>query len=359
MSDRIARTLEHLAALVAFDTRNPPRRIGVGGIFEYLTSNLRGLRLELTDHGDGAVSLLAIRGAPELLFNVHLDTVPASPGWTADPLTLRTTETHATALGACDIKGAAAALLTAAERTRGPAAFLFTSDEEGSDPRCIRAFLAKPHGFANVLVAEPTRGLAVLAHRGISSARAKFRGRAGHASERQIDSAVHHAMNFGARALDWFGTFDDARFESLTGTRFNIGRVEGGVKANVVAAEAELRFGFRPLPSQDFDELHARLVKLAPPGSLEVYEETFRGPALPCGPSAREHLERAKELTRVLGLPAGDAVDFWTEAALFSAQGITAIVFGPGDVGQAHAADESVSIEELDTVAKIYERLMS
>ena len=74
-------TLTHLRALVGFDTRNPPRAIGTGGIFDYLRAQLPDFALTLTDHGAGAVSLHAVRGAPRILFNVHLDTVPDSPGW--------------------------------------------------------------------------------------------------------------------------------------------------------------------------------------------------------------------------------------------------------------------------------------
>ena len=136
----------------------------------------------VTDHGDGAVSLLAVRGKPTRVFNVHLDTVPSSAAWTADPLRLRVTEDRAIGLGACDIKGAAAGLIVAAQHTSGDAAFLFTTDEEANDARCIAAFLAAGHPFRDAIVAEPTRCEAVLAHRGISSVLLKFRGAAGHAS---------------------------------------------------------------------------------------------------------------------------------------------------------------------------------
>src|SRR5678815_5975698 len=80
--------LRHLEALVSFDTRNPPRAMGTGGIFDYLCTQLPGFRIEVTDHGDGAVSMLAVRGNPLRVFNVHLDTVPSSEAWTADPLKL-------------------------------------------------------------------------------------------------------------------------------------------------------------------------------------------------------------------------------------------------------------------------------
>src|SRR5690606_8672075 len=121
---------------------HPPRAIGTGGIFDYIRGNLPGFEVAVTDHGAGAVSLFARRGAPSLLFNVHLDTVPDSPAWSADPHVLRVEDGRATGLGACDIKGAAAALIAAANAVDGDAAFLFTSDEEANDPRCIAAFLA-------------------------------------------------------------------------------------------------------------------------------------------------------------------------------------------------------------------------
>ena len=249
-------TLQHLRALVGFDTRNPPRAIGTGGIFDYLRAQLPGFDCRVTDHGAGAVSLYAVRGKPKILFNVHLDTVPSSPAWSADPHTLRVTDDRAIGLGACDIKGAAAALLTAAAQMQGDAAFLFTTDEEANDPRCIAAFLAQKKPFDAVLVAEPTRGEAVLAHRGISSVLMKFRGSAGHASgvHAMRTSALHQTMRWGNAALDFVEAQAHQRFGGLTGLRFNIGKVEGGIKANMIAPSAEVRFGFRPLPSMDIDE---------------------------------------------------------------------------------------------------------
>lgn len=362
MSALLDATLEHLRALVSFDTRNPPRTIGTGGIFDYIRAQLPGFRVQVTDHGDGAVSLLAVRGSPQRLFNVHLDTVPDSPHWSADPFTLRVERGRAIGLGACDIKGAAAGLLTAAQSCAGDAAFLFTSDEEANDARCVNAFLGSAHGFQDVVVAEPTGCQAVLAHRGISAVVARFRGKAGHASGAGAleASALHRAMRWGTRALDFAAGEAHQRFGGLTGLRFNIGRVEGGIKANVIAPEAEVRFGFRPLPSQDIDGLHKRFGGFAAPSELERYEETFRGPPLPAGgvAGAEEARLRGRDLADALDLPIGNAVDFWTEASLFSQAGMTAIVFGPGDIAQAHAADEWVALEQLDRYVSSVQRIL-
>ena len=355
--------LRHLEALVAFDTRNPPRTIGTGGIFDYLRAQLPGFRVRVSDHGAGAVSLLAMRGETRRLFNVHLDTVPSSPEWTADPHVLRIQGDRAIGLGACDIKGAAAGLIAAAQATQGPAAFLFSSDEEANDARCIPAFLAGDHGFDEVIVSEPTQCQAVLAHRGIVSARIAFTGQAGHASAANAMelSAVHQAMRWGVRALDHVTALSHLRFGGLTGLRFNIGRIEGGIKGNVIAPSAEVRFGFRPLPSQDFDALHASFRGFAEPAALAAYEETFRGPSLPSGDvaAAEERRLQARDFADELGLPIGNAVDFWTEASLFSAAGLTALVFGPGDIAQAHAADEWVSLDQLQAAHAHYLRLLA
>jgi acetylornithine deacetylase len=356
--------LQHLEALVSFDTRNPPREISPGGgIFEYLQAQLPGFRCTVTDHGAGAVSLLAVRGAPTRVFNVHLDTVPSSEAWSADPLRLRVEGDRAIGLGACDIKGAAAGLIVAAQRTTGDAAFLFSTDEEANDARCIAAFLASDHGFAEAIVAEPTRCESVLAHRGISSVLMQFRGAAGHASGADAirNNALHHAMRWGAQALDLVEGEAHRRFGGLTGLRFNIGKVEGGIKANVIAPSAEVRFGFRPLPSHSIDELHARFSGCAAAGTLERYQETFRGPPLPAGDVADAEYRRllARDLADDLGLPIGNAVDFWTEASLFSAAGLTAIVYGPGDIAQAHTADEWVALEQLERYAESVVRMLS
>ena len=354
--------LQHLESLVSFDTRNPPRLIGSGGIFDYIRLQLPGFRCEVTDHGDGAVSLLAVRGHPRRVFNVHLDTVPSSEGWSADPFTLRVSTDRAIGLGACDIKGAAAGLIAAANATQGDAAFLFSSDEEANDPRCIAAFLGSDHGFSEAIIAEPTRCEAVLAHRGISSVLLKFKGEAGHASGANAlhANALHQAMRWGGGALDFVASEANHCFAGLQGLRFNIGKVEGGIKANVIVPSAEVRFGFRPLPSHDIDTLHARFGACAAPGALDRYQETFRGPSLPAGDAmyAEQRRQAAQSLAESLYLPVGNAVDFWTEASLFSQAGLTAFVYGPGDIAQAHTADEWVALAQLQRYADAIVRIL-
>jgi len=351
-------TVAHLEALVGFDTRNPPRLINEDGLFAYLRGNLGGFAFHSEDHGDGCISLLAVRGSPDTVFNFHVDTVPAADGWHDDPLALRVTAGRAYGLGACDIKGAAACMLTAAALTAGPLALLFTSDEEAGNSRCVRRFLGTGHGFKNAIVAEPTGAKAVLAHRGIATATISFNGIAGHASAARAleDNAIHRAVHWGTRALEFAQQRQQMEYAGLTGIRLNIGTISGGVKPNVIAAEASLRFGIRPLPDQDGRRLLEQLRRLAPDAHVAGWHEGFVGPALP-GPGA-ERETAARQLARRCALPVTAAVNFWTEASLFSAAGLAALVFGPGDIEQAHCANEWVALEQLDAVTQHYIRLI-
>jgi acetylornithine deacetylase len=57
-------------------------------------------------------------------------------------------------------------------------------------------------------------------------------------------------------------------------------------------------------------------------------------------------------------LPKGSAVDFWTEAALFSAAGLPALVLGPGSITQAHVTNEWLALSQLDRAYDLYRNVV-
>ncbi len=338
--------LDHLRVLVATPTENPPR--AVSALPGVLAGRLpKGATLEVTDLGEGCLILFVARGSSKLVFNAHLDTVPRGDGWTRDPFELLVDRDRAVGLGACDIKGGAAAMLAAAAATDAPFAFAFTTDEEAGSARCASAFAesAKTR-FDGVIVAEPTRTETVTSHRGVATARGRFHGIAGHSSNAYAKSAVHEAARWVVRAADRAGSWAESG-----GLRFNAGRIEGGEKPNVVAAECEVRFGVRPPTGVDPASVIDVLTGLSA-GDV-TWTRGFTGPALPAPEAERTSPER---LVEALGAPVGAPVDFWTEAAIFSANGLPAVVFGPGDIQNAHAKDESVLLEELERAAGVYLR---
>lgn len=364
-TNALAATLAHLEALVSFDTQNPPRAITVDSeIFAYLKQNLPGFKVQLFDAGEGCISLLATRGKPELLFNFHIDTVPVAPNWSVDPFKLIVDQDKgiATAIGACDIKGAAACMLSAVAKTQGDVALLFSSDEEHGSSKAIKHFLAMlgdVGNFKKVIVAEPTLAKATLAHRGIMSAKGYFSGVSGHASEARAfkDSAIHKAGKWMSGALDWVEQQTHS-FDSLSGLPFNIGKIDGGIKANMIAADCELAFGYRPLPGQDAEVLLSELQQLG--GEDCKLVAGFQGPTLPAAnQDFSQAISNAQALAQSCDLPIGTAVNFWTEASLFSQAGCTTLVFGPGSIAQAHTADEWVELAQLQQVEQCYCNILS
>lgn len=350
--------LDHLRFLVSCDTRNPPRAIrGTDALFAYLRVQLESANFRVTvrDLGDGAVSFLAVRGAPKVLINIHLDTVPDNPRWTRDPLSLHVDGDRVYGLGACDIKGGAAALVAAAQQTSGDAAILFSTDEEYGHSLCIHDFLAeRPAGLDElsfVMVSEPTHCRAVLAHRGFARGKVTTRGEAGHSSEPRglVDNANHKLGLWLAAAVAHAAKLEEVSALGLSGVRFNCGVLEGGRADNVIAAEASALFSVRPPPGVSPEELVRDLGALRETTS----EVLFTGPPLPAR-DAEEQARVARERAAQLGLELAEPVGFWTEAALFSAAGLPTFVFGPGGITEAHIADEWVLLEELERAQQVF-----
>jgi len=351
--------LEHLAALVACDTQNPPRRIdGDSPIFAHCARTVgSGFDTRVWDHGDGHVSWLAVRGRPRLLFNVHLDTVPVGEGWSFDPHQLTVRGERAFGRGSCDIKGAAAALLDIAAQQPPNLALLFTTDEEGAGGCCVDRFIAagQAEPFEQIVVAEPTGCRAVLAHRGYLSVKGWFEGTPGHSSEARAldDNAVHGMAQWAAAALDVARAAKASAADP--GTCFNIGRIEGGTKSNVIAGKGFVHWSARLGPGESNRAFLESIQACAPAGARASWEVPFAGTPLP---ASGQDSGPAEKFAREQDLEVGQPVDFWTEAALFSAAGFPALVLGPGNIAQAHQTDEWVALEQLDRARDIFQRLV-
>jgi acetylornithine deacetylase len=349
--------LGHLERLVAFDTQNPPRSLDAASpIFDWIADVLGpAFDIELTDHGKGRVSMLAARGEPSLLFNVHLDTVPVIEGSRFPPLELTRDGERIYGRGSCDIKGAAACLLEIARHSDKPMALLFTTDEEGASGCCVAEFVktTRSREFSQVVVAEPTDCQAVTTHRGYLSVKGEFAGRSGHSSDPRAlaDNALHKLSAWVAAAV-----VEAAEMEG-TGRRpcFNVGEVHGGIKSNIIADRANIHWSARLAPG-DSNPAFLKTMTALDHGESAQWHVPFSGPPLPTGGLDTSESEAFVEQH---GLKAGPAVDFWTEASLFAQSGLSAIVLGPGNIAQAHVMDEWVSIEQLQRALDIYSQLVN
>lgn len=313
--------------------------------------------MEVPREGSRGGYVFATFGAPRLIINVHVDTVPANTGWTRDPWTAEITDEHVIGLGSADTKGAIAAALTALEGVRPrDVGFLFSGDEEKSTT-CIAAFLASEHaaGIERALVCEPTSRTAGVRHRGVGAYRARVEGRGGHSSGADHMPKPVVSMAKLAVGLDELGRrYLDRGPADMRGLCMNVASLEGGVAFNVVPDRAELCWSVRPPPGFDQAALDAELagVARAADPSITIAREIDHAPFATRDQAWFEAL-------------IGDQVDsfgplqFWTEAAMLSDAGMDAVVVGPGDIAHAHAADERVAKDDLAWAIRLFERVFA
>jgi len=353
----IAGVLGYLETLVAFDTQNPPRALSAESqIFSWISDVLgAAFKVDLIDHGLGRVSMLAVRGKPDLLFNVHLDTVPVIGGSRYPALELSAENGRVYGRGSCDIKGAAACLLEVAGATDEPMALLFTTDEEGASGICVDEFVrsGQCRAFRQVVVAEPTDCLAILSHRGYLSVKGQFTGVPGHSSEPRAltDNALHKLSQWVSAAVSLAGKMGSEGRRPC----FNVGEVHGGIKSNVIADQARLHWSARLSPGDSNQAFLEAMTGLDTSGSVS-WHVPFSGPPLP---TDGQDISQARAFVERRGIETGPAVNFWTEASLFARAGTPAIVLGPGNIAQAHVVDEWVSVEQLEQALEIYTKLVN
>ncbi|TMQ04689.1 MAG: M20 family metallopeptidase [Deltaproteobacteria bacterium] len=351
------------AELVAFPTQQAGPERGAGderALCEYLAPMLRSAGADevivevaaRSDGGPGAY-VFARWGTPHRLINVHIDTVPANAGWSRDPWTPYIADGRLFGLGSADTKGAIAATLVAIEATR-PRDFgvLFSGDEEAGSG-VIRAFLAGAHAAAirEVIVCEPTARTAGVAHRGVIGQRARLSGPGGHSSK------ADHLPKPIAKLARFAAALDDAGVRrrndgppGMRGTCLNIAALGGGVAFNVIPARGVLEWSLRPYPGFDRADWDREVAELAARTDPEIALETTIDHAPFSCTALAEHVRR---FVRSVG-----TLDFWTEAALWAQHGKDAIVIGPGDIAQAHAADEYVPLDDLEWAVGVFRSLL-
>ena len=357
-----------VADLLAELVRLPTQQGGPAGVerafCEHLAPMLRARGAERVEIGEGKRTdgspgawIFATWGTPRRVVNAHIDTVPANAGWSRPPWQPAIEGGKLYGLGSADTKGAIAATLVALDDTR-PKNFgaLFSGDEEAGS-RILTQFLETPpelHGIREVIVCEPTRRVAGVAHRGVLAQQATLTGPGGHSSlADHLPKPLAKLARLAVALDDSAARRVDDGPPGMTGTCLNLGALAGGIAFNVIAARAELEWSLRPYPGFDRAgwerEVAALVAALDPAIALTTLIDH--------PPFAA----RAESALPALVAPFADSVGplhFWTEAALYALHGIDAVVIGPGDIAQAHAADEWVALDDLDWAVELLRAAM-
>ncbi len=367
MTDR-GRAGRLLAQLIAIDSVNPDMPGGRSGENEYgafvgdYCDNL-GLSVERIPVIDGRANVLAVLGGGHqrtLLFDIHLDTVPqegprgsVNPVWEGSRVYGR---------GACDVKGSMAAALLMLERLAADpppvnVALAAVVDEEYLK-RGAWAMAEKIKPDA-VIVAEPTGLEPVIAQKGVLRFALLAQGRSAHTANPGRGRNAIYAMLDAVgllRALP--AQIMPAAPHPLCGeAKLTVSTISGGTQVNVVPADCEAMVDRRMLPGEDPLAVHAAIADLLSGiGGLRLAEPFAAETGVESSPSAPVVKAAAAACASIGGSAEPIGVPYSTDAAAWATGGFDFVVLGPGDIANAHSANEYIEICEVETCVEIYER---
>jgi acetylornithine deacetylase len=291
----------------------------------------RGWNVTVQEVTPGRGNVWASRQGGGVTLSTHLDTVPpyVPPRSQGGKLFGR---------GACDAKGIAAAMLTAADRLAAAGEervdLLFVVGEErGSDGARIANQLPATSKF--LINGEPTESILASGSKGALRFIARTRGREAHSAYPHLGESAIVPM---LRLLPELETLELPRDKVLGDTTINIGLIRGGTEANIIPglceAEMMIRLVGDPEPVK-------KVIGTWAAGRAEIEYGSYTP---------------AQHFHTVPGFEA-KPVAFATDVPLLTNWG-TPLLFGPGSIHVAHTTEEFVAVDELRASVGHYERLV-
>jgi acetylornithine deacetylase/succinyl-diaminopimelate desuccinylase-like protein len=272
--------------------------------------------------------------------------------------------------GACDTKGSVAAMLSALIELAGAKSrpleteiiFAGLIDEEHAQAGS-RALVGQASSLSALfqkngrqdacptlaIVGEPTKLQVVTAHKGSLWLELETRGKAAHGATPQFGKNAIHEM---ARIVDVLETDYAAQLRKrkhplLGHATVNVGTISGGTQPNIVPDFCKISIDRRTLPGETDAKVKNEIAALLRAKKLSAKISSAKlAPAVPL--ETNHKLPLVQKFLKSIGQTKPLGVHFFCDAAILSAGGIPSIVFGPGDVAQAHTVDEWISLSELE-----------
>ncbi|RUA24804.1 MAG: acetylornithine deacetylase [Actinobacteria bacterium] len=373
-------TLAILDDLIAFETVALTPNLDLVG---YCSERLGavGADIRLTHSGDGTRANLFATIGPSgdggIVLSGHTDVVPVDAGdWSTPPFEAYHRDGRVYGRGSADMKGFIACVLALAPRFAAlslgrPLHVALTFDEEDGfhgAPILLDDLVCNGPRPSAAIIGEPTGMEVVAAHKGCYEYTTTVTGRSGHSSEPgRAVNAVQYATRFITGLMELGAEMADRAPASSpyepAPTTMSVGTITGGQARCVVADRCSLEWEMRPVQRTDADHVRTRLAELEGRLTQEmrlVHPGASIRTEVVCEVDGLEFDDASPALGLMRSLlgdtPAG-VVSYGTEAGLFQAAGIPAVVWGPGHIGQAHRPDEYVEVDDLGACLAVLARL--
>lgn len=321
----------------------------------------RGLRSWLEEAATGRPNAVAEVGegrGPTLVFCAHLDTVGTS-GMTIPPFEPRVEANRVYGRGSYDMKGSAAALMSAAaalaeERLPGRVLVALVADEEYASLGAQD--FVKRHRADACIVTEPSEGRLILGHKGFLWAEILTTGRAAHGSRWDLGVSAIGKMGRLIAALEQFDQqVLRPRVHPLLGPASqHCALIQGGSGLSTYSEKCTLKVERRTLPGETPEQVLEELRQVVRQAGEEAeIRNLLDRPPLLCDRDARIARCVRDAATGVTGrAPQEAGVAYWMDAALFAAAGIPTVNYGPAGEGD-HAAVEWVELDSVVSCAQV------
>jgi acetylornithine deacetylase/succinyl-diaminopimelate desuccinylase-like protein len=364
-----------ISDLIGLQTVNPMGRPWSGEqpverpVVEYLEALFSGTGVQLQRepvsemHENLRITIPGESDAPALLFESHIDTVPADE-WLSTAFQPRTVGDMVFGRGACDDKGCLTAMTMAVldivrsgRRPPRTLIFLAAGDEEYSQTG-IRWFRNRNIPVGRAIFGEPTGLVPVVQHRGTLRWDVTVQGRSAHTARRELGvNAIDGAMELIAALKEWERRVRVEFPPGFTpGPALTVTRIEGGRTRNAVPDLCTFSVDYRLAPGMSWESAWEGVKRYLSTFGWEVRHEApqMTTPALSTDPDDPFSLE----VLRVCRAVAGSEIElagmpYGTDASWISDRA-PALVLGPGDIAWAHAIDERVPVTEIVNCARIY-----
>lgn len=302
-----------------------------------------------------------------LLFEVHQDTVPTDH-MTIDPFAAAIDGNRLFGRGACDIKGGMAAMLSAFARLvremprAANVVFAATVDEEHTFLG-IQELVRRGVKADMAVVAEPTRLNIVHAHKGVARWHVTTLGRSCHSSSPEQGVNAIYRMGRLLACVEKYAErlSRDAKPDPLLGPpTLSVGIIEGGASVNTVPDRCRIEVDRRLMRGEKPEDTRRdfeNCLKSELDFPFECSPLHMANGALDCAGADELIAALGQAIDGVRGSHSVHAVPYGTDAPSLAAAGIPAVVFGPGDIAQAHTKDEWVLLDEVEAASEIFYRL--
>jgi acetylornithine deacetylase len=137
----------------------------------------------------------------------------------------------------------------------------------------------------------------------------------------------------------------------------NVGMIQGGLQPNIVPDRCRIAIDRRTLPRETNAGVMRDLNTLLRKAKLSA--RLLPPPELPSWPMATDsRLPLVRSFLSCAGQKKPSGVHFFSDAGVLAHHGIPSVLFGPGDIAQAHTVDEWVAIRQLDQAAALLDKFL-